>query len=196
MPSTSWSDVDDVVALLDHLGLETVSVVGSSYGGAIALELATVAPQRVSKLVLLCPGGDGEPTPDVEAFGEAENALLSAGDVEGAVDLNVRTWLGPEATDETRDQLAAWQRHTFDVQADAPDDIGPQHVDVDPATRRRPHHGGDRCPRPRSTSRRLARRLAERMPRARLVELDWAGHLPSLERPAEITDLLLAELSR
>lgn len=194
VPTSSWSDADDVLALLDHLGLDAVSVVGSSYGGAIAMELATIAPQRISRLVLLCPGGDAEPTADVEAFGEAEEALLRAGDVDGAVDLNVRTWLGPEATDTTRRQLATWQRHTFDVQADAPDDIGPQHVDVDPTRVDVPttvvtgshdlqHFQG------------IARGLAARLPHARLDELPWAGHLPSLERPDEITYLLLAELS-
>ncbi|HEX3003418.1 MAG TPA: alpha/beta hydrolase [Angustibacter sp.] len=194
VPSTSWSDVDDVVALLDHLGLDRVAVVGSSYGGAIAMELATVAPQRISRLVLLCPGGDAEPTPDVESFSAAEEALLGAGDVDGAVDLNVRTWLGPEATDTTRRQLAGWQRHTFEVQADAPDDIGPQHVEVDPAAvdvRTTVVTGGHDLRHFQG----IAHDLAARLPHARLLELDWAGHLPSLERPDDITALLLSELT-
>jgi pimeloyl-ACP methyl ester carboxylesterase len=37
----------------------------------------------------------------------------------------------------------------------------------------------------------IAEHLAATMPQARHVALPWAGHLPSLERPAEITDLLL-----
>ncbi|MGN6611441.1 MAG: alpha/beta fold hydrolase, partial [Angustibacter sp.] len=96
VPTTSWSDVDDLIDLLDHLGVDSAAVVGSSYGGAVALELASVTPQRVSQLVLLCPGGDAAPTPDVEEFARAETGLLAAGQVAGAVDLNVRTWLGPE----------------------------------------------------------------------------------------------------
>lgn len=39
-------------ALLDHLGLDTVSIVGISYGGEVALQFATVYPARVNKLVL------------------------------------------------------------------------------------------------------------------------------------------------
>jgi pimeloyl-ACP methyl ester carboxylesterase len=35
-----------------------------------------------------------------------------------------------------------------------------------------------------------ARHLAERLPRAELVVLDWAGHLPSLERPDEVSRLV------
>jgi pimeloyl-ACP methyl ester carboxylesterase len=34
------------------------------------------------------------------------------------------------------------------------------------------------------------------MPRAELVMLDWAGHLPSLERPGETADLVGAFLDR
>ncbi len=193
VPASSWSNTDDVVALLDHLGIAQVAVVGASYGGRVAAELATVAPQRVSQLVLLCPGGDAPSTPDLEAFGTAEEELLEARDLEGAVQLNVRTWLGPEASPETREALAEWQRHTFEVQLDAPDDIGPQHVDVDPSRIAVPTTvvtGGHDL----AHFRAIARGLAERVPGARLVDLEWAGHLPNLERPQEVTDLLLTEL--
>jgi hypothetical protein len=33
------------------------------------------------------------------------------------------------------------------------------------------------------------------MPRARLVELAWAGHLPGMERPEQTGYLLLTELA-
>ncbi len=38
---------------LDALGLARVSMVGNSFGGALALAMATSAPQRVNKLVLM-----------------------------------------------------------------------------------------------------------------------------------------------
>jgi pimeloyl-ACP methyl ester carboxylesterase len=41
-----------VVAFLDHLGLDQVSICGISYGGEVALRVAGRHPQRVSKLVL------------------------------------------------------------------------------------------------------------------------------------------------
>jgi pimeloyl-ACP methyl ester carboxylesterase len=42
----------DVVALLDHLGLPRVHVVGTSFGGEVALLLAARHPERVASLVV------------------------------------------------------------------------------------------------------------------------------------------------
>lgn len=46
-----WAE--QIVSLLDALGLERASVVGNSFGGAIALRAATRHPDRVHKLVLM-----------------------------------------------------------------------------------------------------------------------------------------------
>jgi pimeloyl-ACP methyl ester carboxylesterase len=48
--------LDEVLA---GLGVETAALVGISLGGWLALEYATQHPERVSALVLLCPGGVG-----------------------------------------------------------------------------------------------------------------------------------------
>lgn len=42
---------------LDALHLDRVSLVGMSYGGWLAMKFAVAAPERLSKLVLLSPGG-------------------------------------------------------------------------------------------------------------------------------------------
>ncbi len=42
-----------VLGLMDHLGIEKATVVGSSYGGAVAATCAIDAPRRVSKLILI-----------------------------------------------------------------------------------------------------------------------------------------------
>jgi len=44
---------DDTLALLDHLELTSVNLIGQSMGGAIAQVIAHQHPQRVSKLVLI-----------------------------------------------------------------------------------------------------------------------------------------------
>lgn len=50
---------EDLLALLDHLELSRVALVGSSMGGKTALELALEHPERVRELVLASPYLDG-----------------------------------------------------------------------------------------------------------------------------------------
>jgi 3-oxoadipate enol-lactonase len=50
----------DALALLDHLGLDRVRVVGTSFGGMVAQELAIAGPERVQRLALLCTSAGGE----------------------------------------------------------------------------------------------------------------------------------------
>jgi 3-oxoadipate enol-lactonase len=61
----------DALAVLDHLGIERVFVLGLSMGGMIAQELVLMAPQRVRALILGCTHCGGErripPDPDTLA---------------------------------------------------------------------------------------------------------------------------------
>ncbi|MCG5214772.1 alpha/beta fold hydrolase [Streptosporangium sp. KLBMP 9127] len=185
-----YSDPGDVADLLAALGLRQVTLVGASYGGRVALELATSHPDLVSALVLLDAGGGLPPTPDLRAFGAEEDRLLSEGDVEGAVELNVRTWLGPEADEQTRERLTQMQRHAFEVQlaADPEPSQFAGEIDLDkievPAL---VVSGAHDLPYFQQT----ADHLAERLSGATRVHLEWAGHLPGMERPAEITERLI-----
>jgi lipase len=52
----------DVLSVIDHIGQRQVVVTGHSMGGYVALELAAVAPERVSSLVLV-DGGLATPLP-------------------------------------------------------------------------------------------------------------------------------------
>ncbi len=51
----SW--VDQIIALMDGLGIERAHVVGNSFGGSLALWLASRHPDRFDRLVLMGPGG-------------------------------------------------------------------------------------------------------------------------------------------
>ncbi|SEG92225.1 Pimeloyl-ACP methyl ester carboxylesterase [Nonomuraea solani] len=189
------NDADDVLALLDEVGIERATVVGSSYGGRVALELAARWPGRVDALVLLSAGSPAhEPTEELDAFDEAEEALIDADDLDGAVDLNVRTWLGPDASEDTRQKVRVMQRHAYEVQLAVDEEFDQLEVEVDlGAIESRAlvvagkHDLG--------YFRQVATDLADRLPRARLVELPWAGHLPSLERPDETTELIVKFLA-
>jgi len=128
--------------------------------------------------------------PILQAFGEREEALLEAGDVAGAVRLNVDTWVGPAASGATKALVAEMQRHAFEVQSAGPDDVFQDPAEISLAALTMPalvvsgaHDLVD--------FREIAVRLAGQLPSARLVELDWAGHLPSLERPEPVNRLLI-----
>jgi 3-oxoadipate enol-lactonase len=195
LPAERFNPADDVIGLLDALDIRRASVVGSSFGGRVALELAATWPRRVRKLVLLCGEWEEvEQDPELEAFASEEDRLLSDGDVDEAVELNVRTWVGPDASDEVRSLVRTMQRHAFEVQLAAGDDAEFDHRDVDPDAIVAPTlvvSGG----RDLTHFREVALALADRIPESEHVELQWAQHLPSLERPEVMTDLLLESLA-
>ncbi|WP_345178772.1 alpha/beta hydrolase [Streptomyces lavendulae] len=207
-----YDPVADVWELLDSLGIERAALVGASYGGKLALAAAARHPERVTALALLASGLPGRaPSAELRAWGAREDALLEADDLEGAVALNVDTWLGPDATPGTRAAVADMQRHAFRVQlaaeaaetaepprpganepdeADAAQETPPTAPEFDLSGIAAPalavagaHDFAD--------YREIAVALADLLPNARHLALDWAGHLPSLERPEEVTALLL-----
>lgn len=49
--------VQHYVTLLDELGIDRLDVVGASFGGWIAAEIASTIPERVEHLVLQAPAG-------------------------------------------------------------------------------------------------------------------------------------------
>ncbi|MFG2984329.1 alpha/beta fold hydrolase [Streptomyces sp. NPDC048258] len=186
-----YSDDGDVVALLDRLGIERAALVGSSYGGRVALGIAALHPDRVTRLALLCAGRPGHRPegPEVREFGAAEDALLEAGDLEGAAALNARTWLGPDADEAAHALVRAMQLRNFQGSVHLTEDHELPEPDIDLAAVTAPTlavGGAHDLP----GFRRIAAELPALVPGARHLELPWAGHLPSLERPAEITDLL------
>ncbi|NGN94204.1 3-oxoadipate enol-lactonase [Nocardioides sp. KC13] len=61
-PYTIDDLVDDVVALLDRLGVERAHFVGLSLGGMTGMRLAAREPERVDRLVLLCTGAHLAPS--------------------------------------------------------------------------------------------------------------------------------------
>jgi 3-oxoadipate enol-lactonase len=60
-PYTMADYAADALALADHVGWETFALVGVSFGGMVAKEVAVTAPERIERLALLCtsPGGPG-----------------------------------------------------------------------------------------------------------------------------------------
>jgi len=88
---------NDMVGLIDHIGLDQVAVMGHSWGGNVATNLAANAPNRVSRLIMIDGGFlDGRLFPG--ATWEAFSQRVRPRDVTG----NREEFLG-----RLRDQLGA-----------------------------------------------------------------------------------------
>ncbi|GAC1532249.1 MAG: alpha/beta hydrolase [Acidimicrobiales bacterium] len=78
-PYTMAEYADDATAILDAVGLDQAHVLGVSFGGMVAQELAIRHPDRVNRLVLACTSSGGEGTPsyplhDLAGLPEGERA--------------------------------------------------------------------------------------------------------------------------
>ncbi|WP_108494247.1 alpha/beta fold hydrolase [Promicromonospora sp. AC04] len=190
LTSETFDNAGDVHALLGSLGERQVAIVGASSGGNVALQIASQWPELVSHLVLLNSAFALPATRSLQRFARREDALLEAGDIEGATELNVATWLGPDADDEARELVRTMQRHAFQVQLGAGEDIhqeaGPE-IDLEAITARTLIVSGGQD---LDHFRAVANHLAGRIPGAKHTQLGWAGHLPNLERPDEVTALV------
>jgi pimeloyl-ACP methyl ester carboxylesterase len=201
LPSGPAAYTDDLRALLDHVGVEQTAVVGVSMGGRAALELALLEPQRVTRLVLVGAGlPDWDWSEDMQRFGKEEDEALEAGDLDRAVELNVRFWVdGPRrergaADPEVRELVGAMQRQAFEVPVPDPEPTTPPPLDP-PASERLGEIAaptlvvvGDEDV---DDMKQIADVLAAGIPGARKVTMPETAHLPPLERPQEFNRILL-----
>lgn len=184
-----------VIALLDELELERVSLCGVSLGGMVGMALALDAPERVERLVLSCTSAYlGPPDPWIERA-----SVVRAEGVEAVADTVVGRWFtpalahdDPDTVSRFRASLAAtppegYARGCEAVGAwDARDRIAaivaPTLVVAgadDPATP--VEH---------------AELIAGQVPGAQLLVLDHAAHLANVERHEAFTHAVLEHLGQ
>jgi pimeloyl-ACP methyl ester carboxylesterase len=197
-PTGPFRHADDVRTVLDRLDLDRVVLVGASFGGLVALEVATAWPDRVSALGLLAPPLPGHVwSPALRKYFDAEEAALEADDLDGAVELNLDTWIrGPvrewsPATRAIAEAIRPALRVALDNQA-AVDEYGqPAEVAVRDALSDLTMPtvvvvgGADQPDFPA-----IAEHLARTVRNARLERWPDVGHLIAMERPTETADLI------
>lgn len=94
LPDEPFSNHEDVLAVMDHLGIETAVVVGCSMGGGTAIDVGLTAPPRVRGLVLI---GAGAPGADIEDYEPPQwPEILESyekGDFDRVVELDAEVWV-------------------------------------------------------------------------------------------------------
>jgi 3-oxoadipate enol-lactonase len=182
----------------DRLPDEPVTLVGTSLGGTVALELALESPDRVAALVLVGPGLDGHEWSDEARAGwQEEEDALERGDLDAAVEANVRMWLPDDADPDVRALVADMQRKAFELQLGR--EVEVSRLEPPASTRLADVRAptlvvtGDEDVR---DIHEIAERLATEIPGAERATIAGSGHLPSLERPDEFDHAVLAFLRK
>ena len=199
-----YSNARDLIEALELHGLERVALVGVSLGGRVVLEVGLARPDLVRALVLVAPGLPGHDWSKETVAGWAEEeAALEAGDLDAAVEVNLRMWVdgprrGPDDVDpEIRARVGEMQRRALELQLPVGDNAEEELLVPDLAERLGEIGvptlvlvGEEDLPDMHAISDRLAREI----PGARHATIAATAHVPSMERPAEFDELVLGFL--
>jgi pimeloyl-ACP methyl ester carboxylesterase len=171
---------DDVLGLLQHLGIGSAVVGGVSMGGYVAMALLRNDPGRVQALVLAdtqMSADDGQTRANREAIAQDVLANGTAVMVPRSTPL-----LSPAASDAQRARMVSWILGTRPRESPRPSGDG--------RPSRRPRITRFAGPLLAVVGREdvltppaKARAIAELVPGAELVEIADAGHLSNVERP-------------
>ena len=120
LPNGPFAHHDDVRALIGALHIGPTWIVGASFGAQVAVDVTLAFPNAVKGLILVAPVVSGfQPTAEVKAFNDREDALFDAGKLDEATELNLRMWVvGPYRSSDAVDpamraQVGEMQRHIF-----------------------------------------------------------------------------------
>jgi pimeloyl-ACP methyl ester carboxylesterase len=197
-PVAHW---EDVLATMDSLGIERASILGSSFGAAVALRVAATAPGRVRSLLLFSAPAvpEPDPSPELLAVWEAEEAAIEVGDVERAVEAVISAWVRPEARDEVRERVAAMQRGNYEAQGSE----GEREQAVDPLEADPGLLAAVDCPALVAAGeldmvdfRNAVGELGASLAGSETILIPGCGHLAPLEAPEEFRRLVVEHLSR
>jgi len=193
-PAAPWSWQDDLIGVLDELGVERAALVGLSLGGRIAFDVALAHPERLWAVVGVAPGLAGhDGAAYSEEQGERYDAAEAAGNLEAAMAVDFEVW-APLGADDRMRQL--W-RETPDANP-LPDGVGPLPPAGAPAKERL---GELAVPTLVVTAahdpagfREIGPLVARATPDARYVELD-SDHYVTLREPELLSGVLLEFLA-
>ena len=201
----SYSHADDLMSLLEHLGIPRAYVLGLSMGGRIATDFALAYPDATGALIPVDGGAGGQPAPagaptPVDSVYRAVYVTAKEKGMQAARELYMRDHpclrrYGPERPDlvpRLAGMLAAYSGWHWvnDDPARAPDP---------PAVQRLEEIGAPtliivgELDVPGLLA--LADTMERRIPNARKVVLPGVGHMSNMEAPARFNETVLDFLS-
>jgi pimeloyl-ACP methyl ester carboxylesterase len=195
-----FSHLDDLEAVLDQVTNGPVWLVGSSMGGEVAIDAALAMPERVAGMVLLAPAVSGAPEPSVfdaptDRLVRMWEAAQTSGDIDEINRIEMWLWLdGPSAPERRvagparelalamnaialkneipeesgKSGLAAWSRLE---EINVPVTVACGDLDLPFIMAR-------------------SKELADWLPKSRFHVFEGMAHLPYLEQPAVVAELI------
>jgi 3-oxoadipate enol-lactonase len=189
-PYTIDDLVDDVVGVLDELGVQRASFAGLSLGGMVGMRLAVREPERVDRLALLCTSAKTDP----QAYLDRAATVRAGGTVPLAATI-VGRWLTPAYAAEHPDLVARLEA----MIAGCDDEGYAACAEVVARLDEREDIGRITAPTlvisaadDEALPPDHQKAIADGIPRAELLTVGPAAHLANLERTLEITGALLA----
>lgn len=193
-PCTIADLAGDVLFLFDSLGVGSVHVAGLSLGGAVAQWLAVHKSSRIRSAALLCTAAKfGEPSGWTERA-----AAVRAGGTEAVADAVVARWITPARAAEDPSLVAGLREMVVATSAEgyaaACDALSGWDGRADLARITCPTLvvAGDEDP---STPPEVLREIAVGVPGSEFVTLSPAAHVPTVEIPDRVSDVLRAHLT-
>lgn len=199
-PFDLQTHVDDLAALLDHLGIASAHFAGTSYGGEVGMMFAAQHPERVRSLaVIACVSEIGpELASSIGQWAESARGASAEAFYDTTVPYNYSPAFvaaRPDIIEQGRARLAAQPPEYFRAFNQLLEAFCGLHVTEDLHRITAPvlviAAGADRLkPLPYSQL------IAERVPNATLVVIADAGHAVFIERADEVNAALLDFLDR
>jgi 3-oxoadipate enol-lactonase len=198
VPRGPYRHIDDLHSVLQSLQIERPTLVGLSLGSNIALAYALEHPDNVAALVLASPGLPGHPwavqrPPEAAAAYAAEHGVAAGKQFWLAHRIFGSLRSQPEAAAAVVDMVSrysGWHWAQADMQLPGPDVRGSLGAVKPPVLVLSGEQDVEGY-------RQIARIIASRVPRGRLVEIAGAGHAVNLEQPAQfntrVTDFIRRE---
>jgi 3-oxoadipate enol-lactonase len=183
--------VDYAAGLLER----PAALVGCSFGGRVALELALDRPELVERLVLIGAGlGRWDWSEAAQTGFAEEEGAIERGELAEAAASQARMWLAPNADAAVRELTEAMTLRSYEQQLPLEGEVKA----VWPERSAEERLGEVGVPtlvlvgsEDVADIKEMADKLAAGIPAARMATIEGAGHLPSLERPEELNWLLL-----